>query len=153
MCIFIDAMVPHKMQTKSQQKAKTTWTSDPVPCASLDHFTYHPLAILYRQKVLSYLHITPTGAADPWKKYMPWSSRFTGFVLMLMSAKVWSSAVTKSAESWQLVCTIHLSIQLLCYETLCGLLLYGWFAVVPKHFQFVIIPLALNSGIFRSEEI
>lgn len=57
MCTFIDAMVPHKMQTKSQQKATPT-------ILDLVHhwITSHPLAILYRQKVLSYLHMT---------KYMP----------------------------------------------------------------------------------
>lgn len=39
-----------KCKQKVNRKQKLLELLTPVPCASLDHFTYHPLAILYRQK-------------------------------------------------------------------------------------------------------
>lgn len=54
-------------------------------------------------KILDHLHITPTGAAKPWK-LMPWSLWSTVFVLILMPEEVW-----KSTDNWWTLCTAHLS--------------------------------------------
>lgn len=48
-------------------------------------------------KAVCHLHVTPAGAARPWKP-TPRSSRCTDFVLMFMPEEVWSSVVIESAE-------------------------------------------------------
>lgn len=92
---------------------------------------------LHGQKLLKHLHMTPTGAA------MPWSSWFTVYVLLLMPEEVWSF---KLAERWRLLHTLQL-------RGLCGLTLWGWAAVVHKHFHFVILSLTADRGIYKREEM
>ena len=48
---------------------------------------------------------------------------------------------------------MHLSIRWPRSFISCGLPLRGWVAVIPNRFHFVIIPLTVDCGIFRSEEI
>lgn len=91
------------------------------------------------QKVLKHLHMTPPGAA------MAWSSWFTVNVLLLMPEEVWSF---KLAERWWLLHTLQLRA-----VTLCGLTLWGWAAVVHKHFHFVILSLTADCGVYMREEM
>ena len=67
--------------------------------------------------------------------------------------EVWRSVAIDSAESWRPLCTMHNSIHWPCSVILRGLPLHGWAAVIPNRFHFVIIPLTVDCGIFRSEEI
>lgn len=60
------------------------------------HITVSCLKIWHIHKMdkrtgLTRSHITPTGAAQSWK-LIPWSSRCTSFMLMLIRKEVWGSA-------------------------------------------------------------
>ena len=90
--------------------------------------------------------------ARPWKP-IPWSSLRTVLELIWRPHEVWRSVAIDSAESWRLLSTMRLSIRWPRSIILRGLPLCGWVAVVPNHFHFVIIPLTVDCGIFRSEEI
>ena len=91
-------------------------------------------------------------AVRPWKP-IPWSSLLTVLELIWRPYEVWRSVAINSAESWQPLRTMHLSI---CWPRsiiLRGLPLSGWVAVIPNRFHFVIIPLTVDCGMFRSEDI
>ena len=91
-------------------------------------------------------------AAQPWKS-IPWSSLHAVLELNWGPHEVWNSVATDSAESWRPLRTMCLSIRWPCSIILRGLPLCGWVAVIPIHLHFVIIPLTVDCGIFRSEEI
>ena len=101
------------------------------------------------------LHLLMYGldaAARPWKP-IPWSSLRTVLELIWRPHEVWRSVAIDSAESWRPLCTMCLSIRWPLSVILRGLPLHGWVAVIPNRFHFVIIPLTVDCGIFRSEEI
>lgn len=72
--------------------------------------------------------------------------------LMLMPQEVWDSAVTESADCWQISHTMCLSSQCLSTITLCGLWLHGWVSVFLKHFHFAMMPLSLDCRISSRRE-
>ena len=90
-------------------------------------------------------------AAWPWKP-IPWSSLHTVLELIWRPREVWRSVVIDSSESWRPLCTMHLSIRWL-HSVILGGLPLGWVTVIPNRFHFVIIPMTVDCGIFRSEEI
>ena len=99
------------------------------------------------------LHLLMYGldaAARPWKP-IPWSSLRTVLELIWRPHEVWRSVVIDSAESWRPLHTMSLGIHWPSSVILCGL--HGWVAVIPNHFHFVIMPLTVDCGIFRREEI
>ena len=101
------------------------------------------------------LHLLMYGldaAARPWKP-IPWSSLRTVLELIWRPNEVWRSVVIDSAESWQPLRTTCLSIHWSCSVILCDLPCRDWVSVIPNHFHFVIIPLTVDCGIFRSKEI
>ena len=78
---------------------------------------------------------------------------YTLLELIWRPHEVWRSVVIDSAESWRPLLTKRLSICWPRSVILRGLPLHGWVAVVPNRFHFVIIPLTVDCGIFRSKEI
>ena len=91
-------------------------------------------------------------AARPWKP-IPWSSLPTVLELIWRPHEVWRSVSTDSAESWRPLRTLHFSIHCARSIILRCLALRGWVAVVSNCLHFVIIPLTIDCGIFRSKEI
>ena len=101
------------------------------------------------------LHLLMYGldsAAQLWKP-IPWSSLHTVPELIWRPHEVWRSVASDSAESWRPLRTMRLSIRWPCSVILLDLPLRGWVAVIHSHFHFVIIPLTVDCGIFRIEEI
>ena len=88
----------------------------------------------------------------PWKP-IPRSSLHTVLALIWRSHEVWRPVAIDSAESRRHLRTVCLSIRWPRSSVLHGLPLRSWVTVIPNCFHFVIIPLTVDSGIFRSEQI
>ena len=101
------------------------------------------------------LHLLMYGvdaAARPWK-HIPWSSLSTVLELIWGPRGDWRSVVIDSTESLWPLRTMRLSIHWPRSIILRGLPLCGKVAVIPNRLHFVIVPLIVDCGIFRSEEI
>lgn len=103
--------------------------------------------------VASHLHIIPAGAAQLWKP-MPWSSRHTVLMLMLMS-EVWNAAVVESKECWRFICYIKIlkkhSATPVCSHSIATE--WGQIKDQIQQFYFAIIPLTVDHAIAGRREL
>ena len=100
------------------------------------------------------LHLLMSGldaTARPWKP-IPWSSLHCSWINLKAA---WSLEVCSDWLCRKLATSAHYEPQhpLTRSVILCGRPLLGWVAVVPNRFHFVTIPLTVDCGIFRSEDI